>query len=155
MKFKSISRKLFFGAILAGLLPMTNAFALATFPTTGSCAMLVTVPVPLGSTIPANNQSYNIVAVLDLAANTIKFFNTRVNYTTSGVTVDLTNSLGGEGTFTVTSLATPAPTEARQLNISITSPSSSTMKANAIAVNDGKTILIQGATEPFSGVCNF
>lgn len=154
MKSNSVVRKLL-AAVLVGLLPMTNAFALSSFPTTGSCAMLVTVPVPLGQTIPANNVSYNIIAVLDFAAGTLKAANTRVDYTTTGVVLNGTGASGAEGTFTVAALATPAPTEARRLTVSITSPSASTFKANAIAVNGGNTILIQGDSEPFSGVCNF
>ncbi len=157
MKPSPVMRKLVAGAILAGLLPMTNAFALSAFPTTGTCAMLVTIPVPLGVTIPADNQAYNVLAVIDLSAKTIKFAQSSVKYTTTGIVLATgrTSAVGGEGTFVVETLSTPAPSEARRLSFSITSPSASTFKANAIAVNGANTILMQGDDQPFSGVCNF
>jgi hypothetical protein len=56
MKLKSGLKQKFLGilaggALIAGLFPVSNAFAaLPAFPSSGSCAMLVTFPVPYGST---------------------------------------------------------------------------------------------------------
>lgn len=142
-------------ALIAGLLPATNAFAVATFPTSGSCAMLITQPVPLGQTIPALNVGYNVLAVLNFTSatgGTFDYNSTRVNYTAGGSVVNPTVDSGTGVPFTVATVAAPAPQAIRRISITF---GGNTLVAHAIAVNGGSTLLIQGASEAFSGVCQF
>ena len=57
------------GVLAAALLPASNAFAVATFPTSGSCAMLVTMPVPYGKTL-GTTSGYNVLAVITFTSAT-------------------------------------------------------------------------------------
>jgi len=153
---KKFLRAIVGGALVAGLLPATSAFAVATFPSTGSCAMLVTQPVPVGATVPAN-AGYNILAVITFTsatAATLDFTETRVDYTTGGYTVNATHDSGANVAVTIASLPASAPSAARSFTFTPTG-SPSPIIANAIAVNGGSTILIQGSSDAFSGVCQF
>jgi hypothetical protein len=147
------------GVLIAGLLPATNAFALSTFPTSGSCAMLVTQPVPYG--VPIVNgtpvtSGYNILAVITFTsatAATITFRITQLDYKTTGYTTNATHP--SDTNLAVTLTAMTAPSEGRTLSFTTTGTYASTITANAVAVNGGNTVLIQGENTPFSGVCQF
>jgi len=148
------------GALIAGLLPVSNAFAaLPAFPTSGSCAMLVTQPVPYGANLGAAgtfNAGYNMLAIITFTsatAATIEFVATRLNYTTNGVTVDPTHP-SDAGVAVTLAPVTNGPTSGRRISFTPTG-SPAAIRANAIAVNGGSTILIQGESEAFSGVCQF
>jgi len=144
------------GALIAGMLPATNAFAaLPAFPTSGSCAMLVTQPVPYGASLPAN-AGYNMLAIITFTsatAATIEFVATRLNYATTGATVDPTHPSDAGVAVTITPVAN-GPTSGRRISFTPTG-SPAALMANAIAVNGGSTILIQGESDAFSGVCQF
>ena len=149
-------RTLIGGALIAGLLPVTNAFAVSTMPTSGSCAMLVTQPVPVGVTAPFNDSGYNILAVLTFisaTAGTIDYYETRVDYTAGGVAMNASASETGVA-FAIAPLGGTAPAAARSFTFT-PSGGGGSLVANAIAVNGGNTILIQGSSVPFSGVCQF
>jgi hypothetical protein len=159
MKSKSSLKQRFLrafagGVLAAALLPASNAFAVSAFPSSGSCAMLVTQPVPVGANMP-HNSGYNILAVLTFTsatAGTIDFYGVRVNYTITGYSVDPTPETGSAIPFTVGTLVPPAPSAARSITFTT---AGGTLVANAIAVNGGSTVLIQGASDAFSGVCQF
>ncbi len=142
------------GVLTAALLPASNAFAVATFPSSGSCAMLVTMPVPFGKTLPASS-GYNVLAVITFTsatAGTIDYYVNRVIYDTGGIT-EAAAETGSGIPVTIASLTPPAPSAAR--SISFTPTLGSLIVANAIAVNGGNTVLVQGQNQPFSGVCQF
>ncbi len=92
MKLKSglkqkLLRAILAGALLAGLLPV-SAYA-ATVPSSGSCSMLITKPVPYGATLPAS-YTYNVLAILTFtssAGGTLNYYTTHVNYATTGITM--------------------------------------------------------------------
>ncbi|MDH4192277.1 MAG: hypothetical protein OEW21_18975 [Betaproteobacteria bacterium] len=146
------------GVLLAALLPVSSAFAVSAFPSSGSCAMLVTQPVPVGATVPFQ-AGYNIIAVLTFTSatgGTIDYAGTHVNYTSNGYTVvpSTAQSSGTGIPFAVAALAATAPSAARSITFTPTG-SATPIVANAIAVNGGSTVLIQGASDAFSGVCQF
>ncbi len=159
MKLKSSLKRRFLrafagGVLAAALLPASNAFAVSAFPSSGSCAMLVTQPVPVGATMP-HNSGYNILAVLTFTsatAGTIDFYGVRVDYTVNGYTVDPTPETGSAIPFTVAALGPSAPSAARSITFIA---GGGNLVANVIAVNGGSTVLIQGVSDPFSGVCQF
>jgi hypothetical protein len=144
------------GALIAGLLPVNSAFAVAAFPTSGSCAMLVTQPVPYGASLPYN-AGYNNLAIITFSsatAATITFHETRLDYKTTGPTVTATHATEANVAATIAPLVAPAPVEGRSITFTVAG-GGGTLIANAIAVNGGSTILIQGESEAFSGVCQF
>jgi len=142
------------GVLAAALLPASNAFAVATFPSSGSCAMLVTIPVPFGENLPASSP-YNVLAVITFTsatAGTIDYYVNRVTYDTGGIT-EATPETGSSIAVAIAPLNPPAPSAAR--SITFTPTGGTQIVANAIAVNGGNTILVQGQNQPFSGVCQF
>lgn len=144
------------GALIAGLIPVSSAFAaLPAFPTSGSCAMLVTKPVPITATFPVS-ATYNIFAILNFTsatAGTIDYTPTTVTYTANG---SQTATNGGGGLGVAFAVATPPAAPAGVKMISFTDPNGGgVIAANAIAVNGGNTILLQGTNDGFSGVCQF
>ncbi len=157
MKLNSVLKQKFLRvaagvALVAGLLPATNAFA---FPTSGTCTMLVTQPVPYGQAIPATNVSYNIFAILTFTSattGTIDYDNVRLDYTANGIANVTENGPGSPIPFTVASVGPSGPAEGRK--IAFTS-NGATININAMAVNGGNTIIMQGTSAPFSGVCQF
>ncbi len=130
------------------LLSAPNAFA---FPTTGTCAMLVTLAVPVGAT-PPHTKGYNILATLTFTSattGTIEYTGTRALYATTGVTV-----AGNEtGSWPMTIAAGPI-TGSKTFSFTDT-VYSQTISGNMYAVNGDRTILVQGASDLFSGVCQF
>ncbi len=134
------------GALL--LLSAPSAFA---FPTTGTCAMLVTQPVPYGASLP-HSTGYNILATLTFTsatAGTVEYVGARATYATTGVTVGTPET----GSWPFTIAAGPI---AGSKTFSFTDTTyGSTVTANMYAVNGDRTILVQGANDLFSGVCQF
>lgn len=142
------------GALM--LLSAPNAFA---FPTSGTCAMLATPPVPVGAPIPHNN-TYNVLAMITFTSattGTIDAFTAGVTYTGE------IDGIAGFAGYTGLGLGLPlAITSPGVFN----SPNSKTLEftkhgdsqpttMNAFSVNGDRTILIQGVSDPFSGVCQF
>ncbi|HEY0721072.1 MAG TPA: hypothetical protein VGE50_07455 [Gammaproteobacteria bacterium] len=140
-------RNLVCGAAGMMLLSASNAFA---FPTSGTCAMLVTKPVPAGALTPYNN-TYNILATLTFTgatSGTVHFNAMGVTYDTTGPAVSVADSQ----TSTAAGLSfviTDGPIPGSKLL------DGGNLKMNLYAVNGGKTILVQGASDLFSGVCQF
>src|SRR5712692_5739082 len=116
--------------------------------------MLVTMPVPYGKTL-GTTSGYNVLAVITFTsatAGTIDYYVNRVIYDTGGIT-ETTAETGSGIAVTVGTLTPPAPSAAR--SIAFTPTAGSPIVANAIAVNGGNTVLVQGQNQPFSGVCQF
>jgi hypothetical protein len=147
------------GALIAGLLPATNAFAVSTLPTSGSCAMLVTQPVPVGVDVTGGpvTASYNTLAIITFTSATtatIDFHGTSVDYSAGGYTVSATHEGDSALPVAITALGGGAPASVKSLTFTPTG-SGVAVVANAVAVNGGNTILIQGESDAFSGVCQF
>lgn len=144
---------------MIALLPVSNAFAVAAFPTSGSCAMLVTKPVPVGATMP-HSATYNMIAILTITsatAATLTYGQTVVDYTVNGYSVN--PAIRRTAADVPVRIEAPAgmPEGTRGLIVSAPNlpPGMTSVDATAIAVNGGSTILIQGNNDAFSGVCQF
>ncbi len=130
------------------LLSAPNAFA---FPTTGTCAMLVTQPVPYGAIVP-HSTGYNILATLTFTsatAGTVNYFSARATYATSGTTAGTPET--GSWPFTIAA----GPIAGSKTFSFTDTVYSHTVSGNMYAVNGDRTILVQGASDLFSGVCQF
>ena len=150
MKLKSSLKQRFLrafagGVLVAALLPASNAFAL-----TGTCAMLVTQPVPYGSSLPVT-QGFNILAAINFTNSTISFNEVRATYATTGTTLISANTQTGSGIAFTTAAGPIAGSQA----ITFTPPVGGALTANIYPVNGNNTVLVQGATDLFSGVCQF
>ena len=148
------TKQKFLRAVLGGMgvLALLSAPSAFAFPTTGTCAMLVTQPVPYGATVP-HEKGYNILATLTFTGattGTVSYVSARATYATTGVTAGTAEigsrlftvapgPIAGSMTFTLIDTATPP------INVI----------ATMYAVNGDKTILIQGSNDLFSGVCQF
>ncbi len=145
------------GALIAGLLPASNAFAISAFPTSGSCAMLVTQPQPVAAAAPVT-ASYNVIALVTFTsatAGTISYNGVRVTYTSTGY-VAAPAVASDSGNNLPIAVAPVAGAPAGVMSITFTPTGATTpVKMIALAVNNGSTILMQGQSEPFSGVCQF
>ena len=151
------TKQKFLRAVLGGMgvLALLSAPSAFAFPTTGTCAMLVTKPVPYGATVP-HDSGYNVLATLTFTGattGTISYVSARANYTDLGVFADVvetrinlpftiaTGPIPGSKTLTFTDSSTPGTTA---------------LVANMYAVNGDKTIMVQGSNNDlFSGVCQF
>ncbi len=143
------------GALM--LLSVPNAFAAPAFPTTGDCGMLVTMPVPAGVTPPLGD-SYNVLARITFtgtATGTIDFNVVGALYTATGVRPSVGDSTAGSLPLNITSGPPVLGPDSRTISFTDPGPPLSTVTANMYAVNGGRTILVQGTSEPFSGVCQF
>jgi hypothetical protein len=118
--------------------------------------MLITKPVPLGTTMPYTS-TFNILAVLTFTsatAGTMDYYTTRVGYATGGLSMGA--PVVGAAAPMVISPITSGNGPTGGVSITITLPGAAgTVAANAVAVNGGNTILIQGTNDAFSGVCQF
>ena len=132
-----------------GALALLSAPSAFAFPTTGTCAMLVTQPVPYGASVP-HSKGYNILATLTFTsamAGTVNYVNARATYATTGVSA-ATPEIGN---FPFTLVAGPF---AGSMTVTL-NPTSDPVTAHMYAVNGDKTILVQGSSDLFSGVCQF
>ena len=150
---KTTPKQKFLRTVLGGMgaLMLLSAPSVFAFPTTGTCAMLVTQPVPYGATVP-HSKGYNILATLTFTSattGTVSYVNARATYDTTGVTAGIPEI----GSFPFTIATGPI---AGSKTFSFTDPiDSSTLTASMYAVNGDKTILVQGSNDLFSGVCQF
>lgn len=160
MKLKSglkqkFIRSIVAGALIVGLCPVSAFAALPSFPTSGSCTMLATMPLPVGETMPINGRGYNLLAVINITSatsGTLDLNIARVNYSAAGPTVT-TPVQANAIPLTIASMGASGPTGAK--TITFTHPLGGTVVLNALAANGGNTILLQGQTDMFSGVCQF
>lgn len=130
------------GILVAVLFPASNAFAL-----TGTCAMLVTMPVPYGASLSATH-SYNILAAINFTYSTISFNEVSAIYAITGTTFNRANT-GSTIPFT-TATGPIAGSQTITFN-----PGGGVISANIYPVNGNNTVLVQGANDLFSGVCQF
>ncbi len=147
MKLKSSLKQRFLrtfvgGVLVAALLPASNAFAL-----TGTCAMLVTMPVPYGSSLPAN-RTFNILAAINFTNSTISYNEVKATYAATGTTFASANT----GSVAFTTAAGPI---AGSQAITFTPTGGALVTANIYPVNGNNTVLVQGGNDLFSGVCQF
>lgn len=127
MKLKSSLKQMFTrsivaGALIVGLFPVSASAALPSFPSSGSCAMLTTMPLPVGETFPINGRGYNLLSVVTFTSTsggTLDLNITKVNYTTGGTTV-VTPVQANAIPFTVASMGASGPTGA--MTITFTHP---------------------------------
>lgn len=132
------------GALMAMSAP--SAFA---FPTSGTCAMLITSPVPYGVSLP-HSEGYNILATLTFTGattGTVNYVSARATYSTTGVSAGTPEI--GSVPFTVA--AGPIP---GSMTVTV-NPGVDSTTTHMVAVNGDRTILVQGGNDLFSGVCQF
>ena len=158
--------------LLLSLTAASNAFAaLPKFPTTGSCAFLITQPVPLGADVTALGETgYNFLGVINftnattgtLSGYVVNPIYQTTNSPTLGNPGRITNASvkiapmtinnGFVGGYTLTVLGT-------FIQNGIIVPFS--LVLNAVSVNAGNVLLLQMAgaagttTGPGSGSCEF
>ena len=159
------------------LLTITNAvYALPAMPSSGTCAFLITQPVPFGiSNFPYRGTGYNFMGTLSFSNSTSGFLN--------GVFVNVTYTSQNSPQYEHSAILKKVPfkiTPMTDLNgfsggyiiegsggtgyktISPNVPLEVGIYANIIPVNDGKSILMQlsapssaSGPGPGSGVCQF
>lgn len=157
---------------MCALVIIGPAHAISTMPTSGTCAFLVTFPVPYGlaNVTSYAETGYNIMGTITFTSATtatVSAIAENAIYKTDGSPV-----LGPQVTLK-NAPATIAPmTDANgfaggsKITTDITGKKGSqsitaTVVWNAVATNGGKTILLQGSRltngsgDPFSGVCQF
>jgi hypothetical protein len=163
------------------LLVVTNAvYALPAMPSSGSCAFLITQPVPLGITnYPFTGTGYNLMGTLTFTSSSSGNLNmvaVNVTYRNSDSPVYEHSAVVNNFPFTITPMTNSNGFSGGYVLKAIQSASSSAFKttspntnltnvviyANLVPVNDGKSILMQlTATKagegpgPGSGVCQF
>ncbi len=151
---------------------ISPAHAISTMPTSGTCAFLVTFPVPYGlaNVTSYGETGYNLMGTITFTSATTATFNLVAEnaiYKTNG------SPVLGPSVTVKNAPATIAPmTDANgflggsKITIAITAKKETqtmtdTVIWNAVATNAGKTILLQGSRltnglgEPASGVCQF
>lgn len=163
--------------LLCSLPTIAVAQALAPMPTSGSCSLMVRYEIPYGidaairgaagypfttlGTVTFKGDGKGDVATFDVNVDystrdypTVRNWGlTRGSFTVEKLK-DGVNGIEGSYLLTVTSLT------ARYINpqsgASIGEETAAyPLKVIALPANNGKTIFLQGATEPFSGVCQF
>ena len=135
-------------SVIAGAV-FTAVFGSAAhaFPSTGTCAMLITQPVAYGQTLPATN-GLNILATFTFTSatgGTASSNAVRAVYKTSGPEAggaDLAKNVA----FTLTN---------GPIDGSKTATLTSGLVLNLYAVNNDKTVLVQGQNTLAQGVCQF
>ena len=156
------------------------ANALPSMPSSGSCAFLITQPVPLGITnYPFTGTGYNLMGTLTFTSTSSGNLNmvaVNVTYRNSDSPVYEHSAVVNNFPFTITPMTSSNGFSGGYVLKAIQSASSSAFKttspntyltnvviyANLVPVNDGKSILMQlTATKagegpgPGSGVCQF
>ena len=146
------------------------ARAIATMPTTGSCAFLITLPVPYGLVDVTSyaETGYNFMGIINFTSSTSGSlsgtFENAIYKTNGGPNLGPTsylkdavvsispmnenNGFIGGSKFTINGIAKKVGFMPQQVQITL----------NAVATNSGNTILLQatGSTQtPGSGVCQF
>jgi hypothetical protein len=148
-RLKQQLQRVVLGGAAAALLAH-GAPALA-FPASGTCAMLVTQPVPYGATVP-HSSGYNILATFTFTGTgggTINYAFVRATYAATGAT-----PAGTTSNWDIPFALTDGPIPGSK-TFSFVGGGVGTVHGNMYAVNGDRTILVQGANHLFSGVCQF
>ena len=154
---------------LTGQIQMAKAQA-NSMPSSGTCALLVTMPVPYLSTTALGETGYNLIGVLSFTSASTGIFNGSVvnptystnssPYISPGSTIYVKNF-----SVNVTTLnATNGFVGGYKLNFSgtINNTNAASFEFIGVPTNNGKTILLQASSEgspnnsgfgPGSGVC--
>jgi len=158
----------------------SSVFALPAMPSSGSCAFLITQPVPLGITnFPFKGTGYNFMGTLtfnNASSGMMDLIVVNVTYNNQDSPYYEHSGILNNAPFTITPMTASngfsggyllKVTQGSTTTSSITStppttPSKIELFANIVPVNDGKSILMQltatkvgGGTAPGSGVCQF
>ncbi|HQT82007.1 MAG: hypothetical protein B7Z60_07065 [Ferrovum sp. 37-45-19] len=130
------------GYVTLALITLVLSFN-ASAALSGTCGMIATPPIAPG----ASSSTYNVLALINFSTNTITYSSMDLSFS-SGVATP-TQSYGTKA-ITVTSNSNITGS----YTMSFTSGSGNhTLIFNILPVNSGNTILIQGTSDPFSGVC--
>jgi hypothetical protein len=166
--------KITFTSLAVGLstcFALQTAHAISTMPSSGSCAFLITQPVPLGITgFPFTGTGYNVLGTLNFSSattGTISGVFVNVTYKTSDspsyehsaifrdlpfTITAMTNSTGFSGGYILSASGNAYKTTAP------TTPISAAFNFNMASVNSGKTLMMQmtgSGPGAGSGVCQF
>jgi len=135
---------------IGALMLLAAPHALA-FPSTGTCAMLTTQPVPYGQTLPATNGANQLstITFTSATAGTMSTNAVDATYTTNGFV------FGGSGFFTDVPFTLTAGPIAGSKTLTASFAAGVSFNANMYSVNGDKTILVQGKDDIFTGVCQF
>jgi len=130
----------------------TVLFACSSFvsaaPLSGSCAMIATPPAPpLQPGQAASNVRYNIAAIFNFDTGTVSQNTISLSYTNANPPVVTTASTPNTKTD-LTQQADSNLTGAYDIGFS-----GGNVQLMMIPVNGGNTLLVQGLSQPFSGVC--
>jgi len=167
---RKIIQKYFY--ILSAFAITSPVHAISTMPSSGTCAFLVTFPVPYGlaNVTSYAETGYNLMGTITFTSSTTATFSMVAEnaiYKTNGSPV-----LGSQATVKNAPATISPMTDANgfsggsRITIEITAKKetqtiTATVIWNAVATNGGKTILLQGSRltngtgEPASGVCQF
>lgn len=129
-------------------------------PTSGSCAMMLTMPVPYGWTSMNNSETgYNLLGKLTFnSANAATLNGVIVNpryRTDNSPSVDVADNFYLTNTPVTIQAMTASNGFEGGYKLSFAVNSTTTFYVNAIPANNSKTILMQtnGGLEPASGIC--
>jgi hypothetical protein len=163
-----------FVRLIAGLVScfaFHSAHAISTIPSSGTCAYLITQPVPLGiTTFPFTGTGYNVMGTLTFtsaSAGTMSGVFVNVTYKTSDspsyehsviftnipfTVSSMTTSNGFSGGYILSASGNAFKTTAPN------TPISASLIFNVASVNSGKTLMMQftgSGPGAGSGVCQF
>lgn len=129
-------------------------------PTSGSCALMLTMPVPYGWTSMNNSETgYNLLGKLTFASSTAAVFNGVVvnpRYrTNNSPSVDPADNFYLRNTPVTIQTMTSTNGFEGGYKLAFAINSTQIFYLNAVLANNSKTILLQsnGGIEPASGVC--
>jgi hypothetical protein len=156
---------------LSTCLALQSAHAISTMPSSGTCAFLITQPVPLGiTTFPFRGTGYNVMGTLaftSATAGTMSGVVVNVTYTTtdgpsyehSAIFTNLpfsvtamTNANGFSGGYILSASGNAYKTTAPNTALA------ASFNFNMASVNSGKTLMMQltgSGLSAGSGVCQF
>ena len=160
-----------------GVFVSGTAYSAAPMPSSGTCALMVRYEIPFGidaATRGAGGYPFSTIGSVTFKGSgkgEVSVFDVNVDYSTQGSPMvrnwgitrgsfsmeKLTDGINGvEGSYmmTVSSLKIRFLNPQTAQLLSEVQPLD-TLKVFAMPANNGKTIFLQGATEPFTGVCQF
>ena len=176
--FMDIKMKKLFASLI--FFATSSVFALPPIPSSGTCAFLITQPVPLGITnFPFKGTGYNFMGTLtfnNASSGMMDLIVVNVTYNTQDSPYYEHSGILNNAPFTITPMSAANGFSGGFL-LKVTQGSSTTafktttpttpltnieLFANIVPVNEGKSILMQltatkvsGGTAPGSGVCQF
>jgi len=162
MNTKSFAFK---GLTLAGILMASASSAMAALPTSGKCGFILTVPHPtLAWSVGTKNavRISDILGTIDFSSNTVSYNATTLTYdgsawqygsTNGSVIYAIGNALANPaGAYPITfSVSGTDNVSAGNVTVGLSVSVSTTL--NLLPTNSSNTVLVQGADEKMTGVC--